>query len=390
MTPLLQADQLSASILNLESVSWLQPLASFEVYGNSLLSYLTVLVLVLVVGTLARAVSWLLRSYSPLLTGKTQSKLDDVIFKAVEQSVAYVLVLTTLYVGIRSLNFPEMVDDVAFKAFFVLLTLKVAKELEAFVEHLIEQYFVPLARRQKGTLKSFVPPLLRFSRFILWAFAFLLIVHNLGFNISSLLAGLGIGGLAFALGAQETLANLFGSISLLADETFKVGDFVKGGGHTGTVKAVGIRSTKIETMDKTIVSIPNKLLASTSVENITEKEAFKVEQIYGLVYETPLVKLKQAIDSIKQILKKDKDVNSETFRAHFTNFGDSALEVTVFYHITDISTYTRTMDIKERINMKVKETFESLGVEMAFPTQSLYIENANDFIKTPTRRKANK
>lgn len=390
MNNILSPDNLEVSLLKLESVEWLSPMANLIIFNNSALHYMAIIVVVFLVWFAASLVTWIIEHHASKITEKTENDLDDVVIQAVHHSITFILVLGAIYLGIRTLNVPSQVDDFTFKAVFVLFTLKITKELEGFVEYIIAQYFEPLARKQKGVIKTFVPPLLRFSKFVLWAIALLLIVHNLGFNINSLLAGLGIGGLAFALGAQETLANLFGSVSLLMDETFKIGDYISGDGHEGTVEAVGIRSTKIKTLDNSIVSIPNKILASSSVENITERKQYKVQQDFGFVYDTSLLMLKELVNGIEQILRRDRDTNKDTIRVTFNEFGESGLMIRVFYHITDVSTYARIMEIKQRINLKIKERVEKIGADMAFPTQTLHLENANDLFKTTTRRKAHK
>ncbi|MBT5824027.1 mechanosensitive ion channel family protein [Candidatus Peregrinibacteria bacterium] len=370
----------------LENYPWLAE----QLFGNSVAHYLAILAVVALVYGVSKAITYFVEHYASKFAHRTKNALDDVILKTVHQSVTFILVLATMYLGIRTLNVPEIVHEYTAKAVFILFTLKIVKELENVFEFMIRNYLEPYARRQRGLVKTFVPPLLHFSRIILWVFAALLIASNLGYNINSLIAGLGVGGIAFALGAQQTLSNIFGSISLLVDQPFKIGDWIEVNDVSGTVLEIGLRSTKIETINMSIVSMPNETLAQATISNESRRNMFHVSHNLAFTYGTSLTKLRKVMKDIEAMLKRDKDIDRDTVRVRFLEFGDSSLQVNVFYYITDISTYSRIMEIKERINLKIKERAEKIGAEMAFPTQSLHLEYEHDKAKTRKRRKANK
>lgn len=375
---------MQSELFDLSSVTILKPI----LFGNSLGSYLSVLLFVATVFVVAKGISWILKTQAKKLTKLTKNEFDDLVIDVIHSSITYFLVLFALYVGLKSLSLPASVFSVSNKVLFVLLTVKIAFEFEKLVAVLIRDYLDPLARRQKGLMQSFVPTILRFSKFIIWALAFLLILSNIGYNVASLLAGLGIGGLAIALAAQEALGNFFGSIALITDAPFKIGDFITVDGNSGTVKEIGMRSTRIQTLDKSILSIPNKKMAEAKIENISRRNAMKVEQVLSVTYSTSLNNLKRLLETVKGIIQKDPATENETVRVNFVDFGDSALELKVFYYITETDSYAHMLDVRQRINLKIKRAFERIGVEMAFPSRSVYLENAKNFSKTGGRTKA--
>lgn len=374
----------------LQQVPWIEPLLQIEFYQNSLAHYAAILLITLFVFFAAKFISFVLEKYAKHLTSKTENKLDDLVISIIHRSVTFILVLGTIYFGVRSLHVPEIVDIFTVKAVFILFTLKIAKELESFLEFVIQAYIRPLAQRQKGLVQTFVPPLLKFTKFIVWTIAILLIISNLGYDITSVVAGLGIGGLAIALAAQETLSNAFGSFTILTDQPFKVGDWVVVGDVEGEIKEIGIRSTKIKTLDRSVVSVPNTTMASSIIENYSRKKAWKVGQTFNFDYRVSVSKMKELLKAIESVIKKDKDTEKDTFRVHFKSFGESSLEVEVLYYVTDMTSYARYLTIRQRINLKIKAAAEKIGADMAFPTQSLYIENAKDITKAKRSNKARK
>jgi MscS family membrane protein len=374
----------------LERLPFLEPLMTQSYFGNTLAHYLGVVLAVFLVYALAQLVMFGIDKYAKHITSKTKNKLDDLILEIVHRSITFVLVLATVYLGVRSLTLPETIYTFTEKAVFVLFTLKIAKELDTLLEFVVESYLTPLAKKQKGLVQTFIPPVLKFIKIVVWGFAGVLIIANLGYDVTGLIAGVGIGGIALALAAQETLSNAFGSFSILADNPFNVGDWVSTEGYEGEIVEIGFRSTKIQTMDLSIVSIPNMTIAGGIIENYSRRNARKVEHTIALTYSTSVKNIKAIIKELESLFKKDKDIEDGSYRVNFKNFGDSALELEVLYYITDMKSYARYLDIRERINLKIKETAEKIGVEMAFPTQSLYIQNAKDLVKANSRRKVNK
>ena len=199
-------------------------------------------------------------------------------------------------------------------------------------------------------------------------------MQNLGYSVSSLLAGLGIGGLAVALAAQETLGNFFGSVSLVADRPFKVGDWIQVGDKVdGDVEAIGMRSTKVRTWSKSLMSIPNKVLANEMIENWSRMPKRRVKQYIGVTYSTPADTMHDLVEDIKLLLRDDEGVQQDFILVNFTDFGDSSLQILVYY-FTTTTAWLKHMDIRQRINIKIMKAVEARGASMAFPTRSLHFE----------------
>jgi MscS family membrane protein len=363
------------------------PWLATELYGNSASDYLSVLGSVIIIWLASQLVTKILRVHAKKITSLTSSQLDDTIVEIIHRSITFILVLTTLYFGVASLELPEIVDEIAAKLLFILFTLKITRELDRFSSFFIQSYLHPFAKKQKGVTRAFLAPLSRIAKFVIWSLAILLIVGNLGYNISSLLAGLGVGGLAFALAAQETLSNGLGSIAILTDQPFTIGDYVEIEGTSGTVVGIGLRSTQIQTIDQNIVTIPNKLTSSTKVINYSRRKAFNVSLKIGIDFNTPAHDIKDLIKSLQSVLRKDRAVINDSFMVNVTDFGDYAIELTVFYYINDISTYARSIALRERVNLKIKSTIEKMGIDIPYPTQSLRIENARNLLPAKGRSK---
>ncbi len=292
----------------LERLPFLEPLMTQSYFGNTLAHYLGVVLAVFLVYALAQLVMFGIDKYAKHITSKTKNKLDDLILEIVHRSITFVLVLATVYLGVRSLTLPETIYTFTEKAVFVLFTLKIAKELDTLLEFVVESYLTPLAKKQKGLVQTFIPPVLKFIKIVVWGFAGVLIIANLGYDVTGLIAGVGIGGIALALAAQETLSNAFGSFSILADNPFNVGDWVSTEGYEGEIVEIGFRSTKIQTMDLSIVSIPNMTIAGGIIENYSRRNARKVEHTIALTYSTSVKNIKAIIKELESLLKKDKDI----------------------------------------------------------------------------------
>lgn len=192
-------------------------------------------------------------------------------------------------------------------------------------------------------------------------------------DISGLIAGLGIGGLAIALAAQDTASNLFGSIAIMLDKPFEIGDWVEVEGLMGTVIYVGLRSSKIRALDQSIVSVPNSKLAVSTISNGTKRLTRRVAFKIGIVYSTPPMTISAYIEKIKDILESDPDVEDDGILVCFENFADSSLEIFVCYFT--LADYTDMMHVKQRINLAILKSAEEMGVSMAFPSISLYYGN---------------
>ncbi|MDA0712551.1 MAG: mechanosensitive ion channel family protein [bacterium] len=230
---------------------------------------------------------------------------------------------------------------------------------------------LPLARR---VLKS--------SIFIL---ALLTALQNLGFDVTALIAGLGVGGIAIALSAQKTLENLFGGAMLVLDQPVRVGDLCNFGDKTGTVEEIGLRSTKIRTMDETLISVPNSNLSQLQIENVTSRPRIRFNCMLELRYETSPDQLRFILIELRKLLYGHPSVDNDPARVRFVGFGTSSLNVEINCYILTKIFYDFTA-IREDLLLTIMELIEKSGSGFAFPSQTTYL--ANDPGLSPIKTKA--
>lgn len=230
---------------------------------------------------------------------------------------------------------------------------------------------VPLARR---TLKVFVGLL-----------AFLAIFQNLGFNATGILAGLGIGGLAVALAAQKSLENFFGGLSLVADAPVRVGDFCKFGTQQGTVEDIGLRSTRVRTLDRTLVTIPNSDFATMQIENFASRDRMRLATTIGLRYETTPDQVRWLLVELKKLLLAHPKVSPDPARVRFVNFGSYSLDIEIFAYVTT-GNLDEFMAVREDVFLRIMDLVTASGTGFAFPSQVSYA--ATDTGNDEERRKA--
>lgn len=227
---------------------------------------------------------------------------------------------------------------------------------------------------------SIVPLAVNALRLLVYLIFGLLIAQNLGYSIAGIVASLGLGGAALALASQDTLANLFGSFMILVDKPFAVGDWIKGSGFEGVVEQIGFRSTRIRTFGKTIENIPNNMLANVKVENMDRRKdpglnVRRIKMTLGVTYATSADQMEQALENIREILRDDPGVaQGQTILVRFTDFGDSALDIFLYY-FADSADWDYYLGVRERVNLKIMRMLEGMGLEIAFPSRSVYIES---------------
>ena len=200
----------------------------------------------------------------------------------------------------------------------------------------------------------------------------LLFLKSFGFDVDSAIAGLGIGTLAIGFGAQKTLENLFGGVSVLSDGTIRVGDFCKVGDQTGTIEDIGLRATRVRTTARTLVSVPNGLVASMSLENYTEREKILFNPTISLRYETSADQLRYAIVRIRELLYQHPSVESETARVRFVGLGASSLNLQAFAYVLTAD-YVRFLAVQEDLLLRIMDIVEESGSGFAFPSHTAYL-----------------
>ncbi len=196
-----------------------------------------------------------------------------------------------------------------------------------------------------------------------------------GIDVTALIASLGLGGLAFALAAKDTASNLFGSFALLADKSIRIGEWIKVGDTEGVVETIGMRTTKIRSFEKSLITVPNQLVANTPIENFSRRGIRRIKINIGLTYQTTQAQIVAIVEEIKYMLHNHQDIShQDTLLVNFESFGDSSLNIFV-YTFTSTANWERYLDIREDIHFKIMQIVEKNKSNFAFPSQSIYVEN---------------
>lgn len=223
-----------------------------------------------------------------------------------------------------------------------------------------------------GHHDTLVALVLSVSRIAVVTAAFILGAHALAVPYQGVLAGLGIGGLAIALAARPTLENVISGLTLYADRPVAVGDFCRFGNQLGTVERIGLRSTRIRTLDRSVVSVPNSVLANLQIDNLSAREQIWFRQVLNLRYETTPDQLRALLEDLRTLLSSDERVSTDPLRVRFVGFGEHSLDVEIFCYL-ETRDFARSLAIREELNLKIIEIVEGAGAQFAFPSQVHYM-----------------
>ncbi len=336
--------------------------------GNELWRIIYFIVIMLFTYPIGKLSIYIINHYLIKWAQKTEWKFDDIFVESINPPITMFVFAGAFFYGSSFLNQGSF-DIIFTKIFNFLMIIPVVYFLIKFSTGILGLYLKG-EDSKKHINTAAVDLMIQVIRISLFIIGILLILGNLGYNISALLAGLGVGGLAFALAAQDMLKNFFAGVSIILDGTFKKGDRIKFQGQIAFINEVKFRSTRLRTLDGTIITVPNSMLSENMIENITEAPKYKVNQVIGVTYGTSLKKLKQAKAIIEDILTKDEDTLE--FWVLFDNFGAYSLDIQVIYFMKyTYADWPQRGIAKERINFAMKEQLEKAGLEFAFPTQTL-------------------
>jgi MscS family membrane protein len=306
--------------------------------------------------------------------GKTDSKLDDIFLESIQPPLMAAVIMVGIYLALVVLDlpmepydFPQMISEgwsVSVLLLIIWASYRFCIPLTVLLEGL-------LCRTDETLAKQFSPIIRKSLRGGLLAIATILIIQNMGYKVTSLITGLGIGGLAVALAAQDAIANIFGTIVMLTDKPFRIGDWVYFDGMEGTVEEIGFRSTKIRTWAKSLVIIPNKLLTEKRIENWSAMPKRRVKMTIGLTYGTSRSNMEDFIVRVRDLLANDQAVDQEFSMVNFTGFGESSLDV-LLYYFTRTTVWQEFMDERQRLNLELMRIAEEVGVSFAFPSKTHY------------------
>ncbi|MDT8423037.1 MAG: mechanosensitive ion channel family protein [Desulfuromonadales bacterium] len=310
------------------------------------------------------------------LADKTGSEYDDLLLKCLRRPAGFLVTIGGIRLALDILNLPsEPVNLLRFGNALtqVLFTCAIAWALFNLID-IFDKYLSNWAARTTSTLDDNLTPLIRKSLRVFIVFlAIIMTIQNFGYSVSGLLASLGIGGLAVALAAKDTLSNVFGSLMIIFDRPFRVGDWIQAGDMEGTVEEVGFRSTKIRTFAKTQITVPNNIVANLGINNFSRMPRRRIKLTIGITYATTPQQMRTVVERIRTLLAEHPAIDQEFFLVNFTDFGASSLDIMV-YCFTTTTAWGEYLDARQDVCLKIMDILEELGLEIAFPSRSLYVE----------------
>ncbi len=304
-------------------------------------------------------------------TGKTKSTIDDDIFHNIRNVTVLLIIVSGLYYTLTSLSFIQPYSDLVYRGFMIVGIILAAFTVTRISNVFADWYIKRNSKNGNGNnhILFMLKKIVQLTVYILALLAIILWVFNVQ-DLSGLVVGLGVGGIAIAFALQNTLSDVFSAFSIYFDRPFEIGDFIVVGNNSGTVTSIGVKSTRIKLLQGEELVLSNKELATAQVRNFRKLQKRRITFTIGVTYDTPLDKLKRIPEIIKKIIESVE--LAELFKVNFTEFGDYSLKFMVIYHVK-VADYGSYLDTQQAINYAIKEAFEKEGINIAFPTQTIYV-----------------
>lgn len=307
------------------------------------------------------------------ITRKTKTTVDDELLRAIETPLKFSIILIGFYLAKEWLKLPRFnifLDKIAQTLATFLLFWLIYRLVNKFAL-IFDRFYSKLGKKLSLDIENFIVKALKILIIIVGIMS---ILQGWGINVSAFLASLGLVGMAFALAAKDTAANLFGSLVIFTDRPFKMGDWIQTPDVEGTVESIGIRSTRVRAFTQALISVPNATIANSPITNWTQMGKRRIKARLGLTYSTSKEQMQKILEELRNMLKNHDEIHKDTIMIHFDEFGDSALSI-FCYFFTTTTNWTKFLEVREDINFKIMEIIEKNGASFAFPSQSIYVES---------------
>jgi MscS family membrane protein len=355
------------------AAKWFLPFLRAEIFGFSVASLLTSF-LILLLSLIFRNILSHLVLERIVKFSHGSSYLDARVVTALTKPLSAFLLLFGIYLALMVLPLDAGLDGLVTNLFRGASMLAVVWGALMLSDVFADQLERRMAGQPQSLMSGFAPLIKKSLKIFVLVVGVLMTIDNLGYNVTGILATLGLGTAAIALASQDTIKNAFGAMMIALDRPFQVGDWIQVGDKVdGDVESIGLRSTKVRTWPKTILSIPNGVLANEYINNWSRMPKRRVKQIVGITYEATAADMEALVEDIRRILREDEGVQQDFILVNFTDFGDSSLDILVYY-FTKTTAWLEHMDIRQRVNCKIMEAIRTRGLSIAFPTRSLYLD----------------
>jgi small-conductance mechanosensitive channel len=347
-------------------------LIAFELWGNSGQQYATALAVFVGLMIVFKIFQMIILHKLKNLTERTDTDVDDFVIRLVKHIKPPFYFMVAFYLATQFLSLNEFLRKVVFGAFVIILVIQVITTAQKIIDYFIKKKILDNNDEEDKNKEAIIKLSAQLTKAALWVFGGLLILSNIGVDVTSLIAGLGIGGIAIALAVKDVLGDMFASFSIFVDKPFKVGDMVEiSPEEKGKVEKIGIKTTRLRTIQGQQIIVANKVLTEATIQNYRRMEKRQTSYILGVTYETPRSKLKKIPGMIKKIIEQQKQAT--VVRVYLKNFGDFSINFEVVFKMEDpdIELFTRT---QHKIHMETLKAFEQEGIEFAYPTQTLFVQ----------------
>lgn len=337
--------------------------------GNTLLNYTRAIGVFVLLSIIFRFIQFLILHRLAKLAKKTETDIDDTLIEIVRSLKPSFYYFVALYFAVTFLTLTPLIGQIVNGMLIAWVIYQVIIALQILIDYALGK---KLEKKEKDPgARAAVKYVGNFLKGALWVIGLLLILSNLGVNITSLVAGLGIGGIAIALALQSVLGDLFSSFAIYFDKPFQIGDFIVVGESAGTVEKIGIKTTRIRSTTGEELIISNQELTSARIKNYKRLKARRALFTIGVLYETPVEKLRKIPDFIKKIIESVPKTRFD--RVHFKELADFSLNFEVSFYV-ESNEYQEFLDTQQEVFLQMMEVFAKEGISFAYPTQTLYIE----------------
>lgn len=354
-------------------MEFINDLKMFSFWGNTGYDYALASIIFIVSIVILKIFQMIILSKLHKLALRTKTDFDDVLIEVFKKIKPPFYFFASVYLSTRVLSIADIVTKVLFFLFVVAIVFEVIQALARLMDYFTRKYIERNKEKDEDTqhAESMARLMQLIVKVVLWFVGIILILSNLGVNVSSLIAGMGIGGIAIALALQTVLGDLFSAFSIYIDKPFKVGDRIQVGTDFGTVEKVGMKTTRIRTLQGEQLIISNQELTNTRVQNYRRMEKRRSKFSLGVLYETPAEKLEAIPKIIEEII--DKNESARFDRCHFVDYGDFSLLFEIVFFV-DSGDYGKFLEAKQNINMEIFKRFDKEGIGFAYPTQKIFVD----------------
>ena len=339
-------------------------------WGNTVLAYLIAAGSILLTWALLRLVKGYLVRLLRKLTAKTETNFDDVLVKIAEKFIIPYVYLAINYSIINELTLTARVTKILSVAMLFISTWFAIRLINFLLHGAVLAYMKQ--KNEPPERAKQLNGILLVIKAVVWIFGIVLLIDNLGYNVTTIVAGLGVGGIAVALAAQNILGDLFSYLVIFFDKPFEIGDFIIANGNSGTVEKIGIKTSHVRSPDGQQLVMPNAEMVKSVIHNYKRLQRRRVVFSVGVVYSTPATQLRNIPLLVREIISAQEQATFD--RAHFKSFGDSSLNFEIVYFV-EAADYLLYMDIHHAICLRIFEVFERQKIEFAYPTQTLFVNS---------------